>query len=79
MPILPPTVRSVAQPGSAPASGAGGRRFESSRSDHYISEAGFICNDNQYPPAYLQPRSPTDPSVASGLAWSEAASSGAGG
>ena len=27
--------RNVAQPGSAPASGAGGRRFESSHSDHY--------------------------------------------
>src|SRR5690554_3662023 len=31
----PPYGRSVAQPGSAPASGAGGRRFESSRSDHF--------------------------------------------
>ena len=29
--------RSVAQPGSAPASGAGGRRFESSHSDHSFS------------------------------------------
>ncbi len=27
--------RSVAQPGSAPRSGRGGRRFESSHSDHY--------------------------------------------
>ena len=30
-----PADRSVAQPGSAPASGAGGRRFESSHSDHF--------------------------------------------
>src|SRR5690606_3978728 len=30
-----PHGRSVAQPGSAPASGAGGRRFESSRSDQF--------------------------------------------
>jgi hypothetical protein len=28
--------RSVAQPGSAPRSGRGGRRFESSHSDHYL-------------------------------------------
>ena len=27
--------RDVAQPGSAPAWGAGGRRFESSRPDHH--------------------------------------------
>ncbi len=27
--------RSVAQPGSAPRSGRGGRRFESSHSDHF--------------------------------------------
>ena len=30
-----PELRSVAQSGSAPASGAGGRRFESSHSDHH--------------------------------------------
>ena len=29
-------LRSVAQPGSAPASGAGGREFESPHSDHYF-------------------------------------------
>ena len=32
---LTPEVRGVAQPGSAPASGAGGRRFESSRPDQF--------------------------------------------
>ena len=36
------TLRSVAQPGSAPASGAGGRRFESSRSDQSIN-AGRVA------------------------------------
>src|SRR5450432_2183115 len=30
--------RGVAQPGSAPAWGAGGRRFKSSRPDHYLFE-----------------------------------------
>ncbi len=35
----PVTGRSVAQPGSAPASGAGGRRFESCHSDHQTSGA----------------------------------------
>src|SRR5690606_10371385 len=34
--IPAPHGRSVAQPGSAPASGAGGRRFESSRSDQFF-------------------------------------------
>src|SRR6476659_7037721 len=29
--------RGVAQPGSAPALGAGGRRFESGRPDHFLS------------------------------------------
>ena len=38
-------VRSVAQPGSAPASGAGGRRFESSRSDHSHPSA-FTVHQN---------------------------------
>ncbi len=33
--------RGVAQPGSAPASGAGGRRFESSRPDHSFQSASF--------------------------------------
>lgn len=33
-------IRSVAQPGSAPALGAGGRWFESSRSDHFYGR-GF--------------------------------------
>ena len=32
------TFRSVAQPGSAPGLGPGGRRFESSRSDHVLIE-----------------------------------------
>ena len=32
------TSRGVAQPGSAPALGAGGRRFKSSRPDHGIGE-----------------------------------------
>ena len=31
--------RSVAQPGSAPDLGSGGRRFESSRSDHHTTES----------------------------------------
>jgi hypothetical protein len=35
LPITETVGRSVAQPGSAPASGAGGRRFESSRSDQF--------------------------------------------
>ena len=33
---MPRLGRDVAQPGSAPASGAGGRRFESSRPDQWI-------------------------------------------
>ncbi len=36
--VIRPHGRSVAQSGSAPASGAGGRRFESSRSDQKIPE-----------------------------------------
>ncbi len=32
--------RGVAQPGSAPASGAGGRRFESSHPDHSVQDPG---------------------------------------
>ena len=35
------TSRGVAQPGSAPALGAGGRRFESGRPDHFFN---FLCN-----------------------------------
>lgn len=37
--LTPANGRSVAQPGSAPASGAGGRRFESSRSDQLLIDA----------------------------------------
>lgn len=33
--------RSVAQPGSAPDLGSGGRRFESSRSDHHTTKS--VC------------------------------------
>ncbi len=33
--------RSVAQPGSAPDLGSGGRRFESSRSDHHTASDGL--------------------------------------
>src|SRR4029079_12883293 len=33
--------RGVAQPGSAPAWGAGGRWFKSSRPDHFVSPAGL--------------------------------------
>ncbi len=34
--------RSVAQPGSAPVLGTGGRRFESSRSDHFQSQLSML-------------------------------------
>ena len=36
--IRPATSRSVAQSGSAPRSGRGGRRFKSCHSDHYLAE-----------------------------------------
>jgi hypothetical protein len=40
-PIIATQSRGVAQPGSAPASGAGGRRFESSRPDQSITYVIF--------------------------------------
>ena len=38
--------RGVAQPGSAPRSGRGGRRFESCRPDILISDFGFLISDS---------------------------------
>ena len=37
--IIRPLVRGVAQPGSAPGLGPGGRRFKSFRPDHYMKKA----------------------------------------
>ena len=34
--------RSIAQPGSAPGLGPGGRRFESYCSDHFLNENGQL-------------------------------------
>ncbi len=48
--------RSVAQPGSALASGARGREFESPRSDQF--PANFLIGPSQPLPAYMKPPNP---------------------
>ena len=44
--------RSVAQPGSAPASGAGGRRFKSCHSDHFQDHSDNSTGDGLVEPDY---------------------------
>ena len=65
-PKVSQTSRSVAQPGSAPAWGAGGRRFKSCRSDHSagggmdgasgFGDVGLRCKQHTPPPAILSLR-----------------------
>jgi hypothetical protein len=45
-PLTYSIVRGVAQSGSAPGSGPGGRRFESSRPDHFKPLAGLFKSIN---------------------------------
>lgn len=44
-PRAPQGHRSVAQPGSAPVWGTGGRRFKSGHSDHSFAQALFLPED----------------------------------